>query len=139
MNSRTVALIGILCGVSIGIAAFGTWQLWPTGNAPQGPPAQIGIWVGAIGGSVIGIIGGVIGAYFSIKNTLGPRERAFMIRGAIICAILVTAFLVALWLIPGWYRHLLWIPYAVVLPMGIRYMNRRQAQIRREEEAEGTT
>ena len=31
------------------------------------------------------LIGGVVGTYFSIKNTNGPRERAFMIRASATC------------------------------------------------------
>jgi hypothetical protein len=94
---------------------------------------EIWIWVGAIGGTLIGVTGGVIGTYASIKNTRGPRERAFMIQAAIACWILISAFVVGLWLIPGWYKNLLWIPYVVVLLCCIRYWNNRQAQIRQQE------
>jgi hypothetical protein len=31
----------------------------------------------------LGVLGGVIGTYFSVKNTSGPREQAFMIRVSI--------------------------------------------------------
>ena len=34
--------------------------------------------IGGIAGGVIGIAGGLVGTYFSIKNTRGPRERAFV-------------------------------------------------------------
>jgi hypothetical protein len=37
----------------------------------------------AILGSVLGVLGGVVGCYFSIKNTDGPRERGFVVRVAL--------------------------------------------------------
>ena len=37
----------------------------------------IGGWVGTLVGGGVGLLGGVIGTYFTIKNTKGPRERAF--------------------------------------------------------------
>ena len=53
---------------------------------------------GGIAGAVIGLMGGVIGTYFSIKNTEGPRERAFMIRLSILGWIGITAFLAVLFI-----------------------------------------
>jgi fatty acid desaturase len=89
--------------------------------------------IGGIGGSAIGILGGVIGTYFSVMNTAGPRERAFMIRAAALAWVAVAAFLAALWWIPFPYRFLLWLPYVLALPLAIRAGNRRQERIRREE------
>ena len=39
-------------------------------------------WIGAIAGAVIGLAGGAVGTWFSIRNTNGPRERAFMVKAA---------------------------------------------------------
>ena len=39
-----------------------------------------GILAGIIFSVSLGVLGGAIGTYFSIKNTSGPRERAFMVR-----------------------------------------------------------
>ena len=89
--------------------------------------------VGGIVGSILGVAGGLIGTYFSIKNTNGPRERAFMIRSAIVCWIGVAIFLAALLLLPQ-ARLWLWIPYGILLPLGIRYGSRKQMAIRREEQ-----
>jgi hypothetical protein len=91
------------------------------------------IMAGAIGGSVLGILGGVIGTYFSIKNTNGPRERAFMIRTSAAFWVGVIAFLAALGLTPAPYRTWLWLPYVFLLPWAVRAGNRRLEQIRREE------
>jgi uncharacterized membrane protein YfcA len=95
-------------------------------------PRTVGLIGGVVGG-VLGVLGGVVGTYFSIKNTEGPRERAFMIRGAALTWVAVAAFLALLWLMPQLYRPLLWIPYMLLLPLAVRVGNRRQEQIRREE------
>jgi hypothetical protein len=99
-------------------------------------PQTVGL-IGALVGSSVGVLGGVIGTYFSIKNTHGPRERAFTIKAAVVSWAAIVAFLAALWLIPSPYRHFLWLPYALLLPWGIRVWNRRQEQIRREESGAG--
>jgi hypothetical protein len=93
-----------------------------------------GIIGGIIGGS-LGLLGGAVGTYFSIKNTSGIRERAFMIRVAVVTWILVTAFIVGLMLLPRPFNFLLWLPYSIVLPLGIVWCNRRQQKIRAEEAA----
>ncbi len=79
--------------------------------------------------------GGVVGTYFSIKNTAGPRERSFMIRVSAIAWVAITAFLAGLLLLPKPYNWLLWVPYAIALPLCIRSLNQRQRQIRTEEAA----
>ena len=49
--------------------------------------------VGGILGGAIGMAGGAIGTYYSIKNTGGPIERAFMIRVSAIAWVVISAFL----------------------------------------------
>jgi hypothetical protein len=93
--------------------------------------------VGGIVGGAIGLLGGAVGTYFSIKNTLGPRERAFVTKASVICWVFVTAFLVAMFLLPSPQRFLLWVPYGILLPIGIRVWNRKQMAIRKEESGEG--
>ena len=94
---------------------------------------EIGGLVGSIGGSVLGFSGGLVGSYFSIKRTNGPRERAFMIRSVIVCWAAILMFLGLLLALPDPYRWLIWIPYGILLPLGIVYGNRRQQAIRQEE------
>ncbi len=89
--------------------------------------------VGGIVGSLLGVAGGLIGTYFGIKNTNGPRERAFMIRAAIICWIGIVMFLAAMFLLPQ-ARLWLWLAYCILLPFGILYGNKKQKSIRREEQ-----
>ena len=93
----------------------------------------LGGWVGGILDSLLGVAGGLMGTYFTIKNTKGPRERAFTIKGSIICWAFVIAFLAGLWLIPFWYNLLLWVPYAILLVFGIQKWNQTQLRIRQEE------
>jgi uncharacterized membrane protein YfcA len=95
-------------------------------------PGTVGL-IGGIAGGVVGVFGGAVGTYFSIKNTRGRRERAFVVRMATFTWVAVTAFLAALWMTPQVYQPLLWLPYLLLLPLGIRFMNRRQQEIRREE------
>ena len=89
---------------------------------------------GGIIGAAIGIAGGAVGTYFSIKNTRGPRERQLMVRASIATWIGVTLFLVLLFLLPSPYRWLIWIPYVVILPLAITSLNRKQQAIRSEEQ-----
>ena len=92
-----------------------------------------GILIGIIFSVSLGVLGGAIGTYFSIKNTSGPRERAFMIRVSIFTWIAVSIFVAALMLLPKPYNWLLWIPYGIALPPTIIRWNKRQMEIRNEE------
>lgn len=90
-------------------------------------------WIGGIVGGVLGLAGGVVGTYVGIRNTNGPLERSFMIKSAAVCWIAVLAFLGLFLALPSPHRHFMWIPYSILLPLGIVYGNRRQQAIRREE------
>ena len=89
--------------------------------------------VGGVAGGLIGLAGGIIGTYFSIKNTKGPRERAFVVKSAVVCWVAILVFLALLFALPNPYRWFMWIPYGVLLPIGILYGNRRQQAIRQTE------
>jgi len=95
---------------------------------------DVGLIAGIVGGA-IGLAGGAIGTYFSIKNTLGPRERSFMVNVSAIAWVAITAFLVGLLTLPKPYNWLLWLPYGIALPLSIRWCNQRQLKIRAEEAA----
>ena len=92
-----------------------------------------GLVFGIALGASLGVLGGAIGTYFSIKNTFGPRERAFMIHISIITWIAVSMFVAALMLLPKPYNFLLWIPYCIALPLAIMRWNRKQLEIRNQE------
>jgi hypothetical protein len=89
--------------------------------------------IGGIAGALIGVAGGLIGTYFSIKNTNSPRERAFVIRSAVACWVGVS-FLIAAVLIWPQERRWIFVAYFILLPLAIRYWNRKQMAIRREEQ-----
>lgn len=91
--------------------------------------------MGGIIGGGIGLAGGVIGTYFSIRNTRGPRERTFMFKVSAIAWIVVPLFLVGLLMLPKPYNWFLWLPYGIALPLSIRWCNQRQLKIRAEDAA----
>ncbi len=91
---------------------------------------------GLIGGIlrvIIGTIGGAVGTFFSIKNTNGPKEKAFMIKCAVVGWIAIIVFISLLLLLPKPYNFLLWIPYGIALPLSIIYLNKKQNSIRETE------
>ena len=89
--------------------------------------------IGGLVGGVVGTVGGLVGTYFSIKNTNGPRERAFMIKASVVCWVGILIFLALLFNMPNPYKAFMWIPYSILLPLGIIYGNKAQQRIRREE------
>jgi len=93
--------------------------------------------IGGVAGALLGVAGGIIGTWASIRNTRGPRERAFMVRASLWCWLLGVLFLAGLLLLPKPWGVLMWIPYAVVLPLGIRHVNRRQAELQAEDARAG--
>jgi hypothetical protein len=95
-------------------------------------PETLGL-LGAIIGSAVGVLGGIVGTYFSVKNTRGPRERAFVIKASILAWVLVAGLAGAMLILPSPLRYWLWLPYAVILLLGIVAWNRKQAKIRQEE------
>ena len=92
--------------------------------------------IGGIVGSIIGVAGGLLGTYFSIKNTNGPRERDFVIKVSIAAWIFVLAFVFGMCLIPGLYKLFLIPIYLIGLLAGILLWNKQQARIRLEESKE---
>ena len=93
---------------------------------------QPGTIVGIVG-SAIGICGGIVGTYFSIRNTNGPKERSFVIKASAMTWVAVAIFLSALLLLPSPYNQLMWIPYGLLLGFGIRKFNEMQKRIHDEE------
>jgi phosphotransferase system glucose/maltose/N-acetylglucosamine-specific IIC component len=91
-----------------------------------------GLWGGIIG-MALGLMGGIVGTYYSIKNTHGPRERRLMVKAAVVTWLAGGLFLFLLFVLPGPYKWLLWVPYGILLPVGIITVNKRQAKIRSEE------
>lgn len=89
--------------------------------------------IGGILGCIIGIAGGAVGTYFSIKNTNGPKERAFIVKASVVFWTFGIIFVTLLLRLPSPYKWFLWLPYGIFLPISIRFMNKRLCQIKREE------
>ena len=89
---------------------------------------------GMVGG-IVGVMGGVIGTYFSIRNSAGPRERALIVRLSVLIWLWMAVFIDWLFLGPRpWNQaviplNLLLIPW---LPRGNRWL----ACLRAEDKAE---
>jgi len=93
-------------------------------------------WVGGIAGGLIGLGGAILGTWVSVRNTRGPRERAFMVKAVAVAWVGGLVFLGLLLGLPDPYRWFVWLPYAVLLPLGIVYGNRRHRTIRETEARE---
>lgn len=93
------------------------------------------IWglIGGIAGGIIGLAGGGVGTWFSIRNAEGPRERSFIIRSAVVFWIAMLLFITLFFVLPEPYRWFMWVPYSILFPLGIIYVNRRYQAIRRKE------
>ncbi|HEY3864447.1 MAG TPA: sigma-70 family RNA polymerase sigma factor [Verrucomicrobiae bacterium] len=99
---------------------------------------------GAVIGPVLGLFGGICGAWFGIKNTRSPRERQFMVRMTFVTALYVFVFLAALFgllfygrglaksspIFYGGMPGLLIAGYVSGLVVLILRINRRQKEIR---------
>jgi uncharacterized membrane protein YfcA len=88
--------------------------------------------IGSIAGSVLGILGGVVGTYFSIRNTNSRRERRFVVRVAILVWLALGMTALAVFYRPT-LRAWAWVPIGVMAVVGVPLGNRRQEMIRREE------
>ena len=89
--------------------------------------------IGGIIGSICGLAGGIFGTYCGIKSTNGPHERSFVVKASVVTWILCIGFLALLFALPNPYRWFLWLPYVILLPLGIRHMNKKLQSIRQEE------
>ena len=99
-------------------------------------------WGGVVG-AVIGVAGGAYGSYCSIKNTNGPKERAFMVKvgwwNLIFLAVLLGLIFGMGYALPQPYKLWAFLPMLLIVPalvIGIPIVNQRQAQIRAEESQE---
>ncbi|WP_143206709.1 hypothetical protein [Singulisphaera sp. GP187] len=92
-----------------------------------------GLVLGIVGSS-LGVMGGVIGTYFSIRNTKRPRERSLMIRLAAMCWVWFAGMLVWMFLIPRPWNQAAML-FNLPILFSIPRMNRRLALARAEDEA----
>ena len=84
-------------------------------------------------GCTLGLLGAAIGSWVSIHNTKGPRERAFVIRSVIYAWLLMILIMLPFLFIGSAYFAFAWIPYTILMSIGVSYWNKKQAKIRKEE------
>ena len=89
--------------------------------------------IGIIIVGIIGLMGGVIGSYFSIRKTHGPKEKAYITKIVIAGWIGIIVFLALLSLTPPPYSMYLFVALTVILTITIIKGNKIQAKIRKEE------
>ena len=90
---------------------------------------------GAIAGSVIGVMGGVIGCGVAIMNATKPRERALVVRLSAFMALWIAALLAWILLMPTPWNSmaaLLSLPVFAAIP----WMNRRARRARELDQAD---
>ncbi len=91
--------------------------------------------VAAIAGSLIGVMGGALGVYFSVRNATRPRERSLMIRFAGLSFLWLGVLVAWLFLMPspwGQGAVLLSFPGLFAIP----WVNRRATRARALDQAE---
>lgn len=94
--------------------------------------AAIGETLGIVGAAV-GIAGAIFGTVIPIMRCKSPAERRFGIRAAVVVWLLLLVLLTSF----GWlqrtspdYTWVPWLVYSFILIVGIRYMNKRQLELR---------
>jgi hypothetical protein len=77
--------------------------------------------IGAAVGGTLGLAGGIIGTWFSLRSVHSDDEKRSVIRWAALLWLVVIGFLMLLFLAPAPYRWLVWIPYPLLLIWMIRH------------------
>ena len=80
---------------------------------------------GAIIGSTIGVIGGIVGTCVSIRKARSQEEKRWVMKVSLVTLMVVVAFVCGLLLLPRPYNHFLWLPYVGGLFLGLKWMSRR--------------
>jgi hypothetical protein len=150
-------LVGMLFGFYIGTSTRGEN---PVPTSP-GTSSQLGEWVSVLLGAALSVLGWyVLGFRMAVKNAKGAREKAFVVRSMVLSGLVCIAFFLGVTLLaaifrsgtlvqadlltsdenanfPGWYRHLLWVPFIMFSFFANRWHKRVVSRIRREESWEG--
>ena len=112
-------------------------------KSAEGVPAAKAVIAGGLSGAVLGpilgLLGGVFGAWCSIRNTRSVRERRFMIRMTVLvwlllCGLIgVPLVLMLMGVVPRWlYWTCFTVFFCILIPL-IPWGNRRQHQIQVED------
>lgn len=89
-------------------------------------------WIGGIMGSLIGVAGGAIGTWSSLRHARSAAERRYLAKMAALLWLAVILFLAGLFLIPKPWNMLLWIPYGPLLAYFIVTVNRNCEKLARQ-------
>ena len=92
-----------------------------------------GLLIVVAAGCGIGLLGGVIGTWAGIRNTNGPRERAFAIKASLAAWVAMLLITLPFLFVGHMWIAFAWIPYTALMMFGVRYFNKKQAMIREEE------
>ena len=79
--------------------------------------------IGTVVGSIVGVAGGLLGTWMSIRNLPRGEQRNFMVRMAVVGWMGALGFCVALLLIPTPWNGVLWIVYVPGLCVFMRHVN----------------
>ena len=88
------------------------------------------VTIGAVVGSVIGLIGGIIGTACSLGSARSVVEGRVLIKASIMCCVLIGSFIGVFLILGPQKGAFLWIPYGVLLPLGVVYTNEKIRRIR---------
>jgi serine/threonine protein kinase len=125
-------LVGMLFGFYIGTSST---QENPMPMSP-GTSSHLGEWASVLFGTVLCVLGWyVVWFRIALKNAKGAREKAFVLRSSVLSGLVCIAFFLGVSLIPGWSRHLLWVPFIMISFFANRWHKRVVSRIRREESA----
>jgi hypothetical protein len=126
-------LVGMLFGFYVGTSYTGE----KAGPSSLTTSSGLGDWVAILLGAALGVVVWYVVVRIAVKNAKGPREEAFVLRYTVLVGLVSIAFFFGVSLIPGWSKHLLWIPFLVVGFFSDRWYRRVVSSIRREELGEG--
>jgi hypothetical protein len=82
-------------------------------------------WFGPVLGIAVGLLGGAIGTWMTIRKAPGPYQRREAIRFSVLIWVIIAILMTGLSLLPSPWRHLLWVPYCLALPLLILWGHHR--------------
>jgi Ca2+/Na+ antiporter len=88
--------------------------------------------------SVLILLIGVVGTFQSVKNTKGPRERAFAAQSNLLAWMAVAILFVTMYFVPEPYNYLVVVLYFAAFPFIVYRVCSRRLLIRRLEKMHAT-
>ena len=113
-----------------GTARFGDISVT---TAPRSLLFKASVVMAALIGICALIFGVVVGFTSSIKKANSPRERAFVIKGQIVCWLLALIFMLGIFLVPPSYKLFVGMVYVVGMMSAALFLKIKRARIRSEE------